>query len=82
MLGLDSAEQQPPVVVENSLVSQGLDNCTAEAGEEGLRGVALRDRMQPRAAWQLPIRDRNEVLYRWLQQSIRDPKGVLSRFPG
>ena len=82
MLGLDSAEQQPPVVVENSLVSQGLDNCTAEAGEEGLRGVAVRDRMQPRAAWQLPIRDRNEVLYRWLQQSIRDPKGVLSRFPG
>lgn len=82
MLGLDSAEQQPPVVVENSPVSQGLDNCIAEAGEEGLRGAALRDRMQPRAAWQLPIRDRNEVLYRWLQQSIRDPKGVLSRFPG
>ncbi len=33
-----------------------------------------------RAVWQLSQRDRDEVLYRWMQQSIRDPMGVLSRF--
>lgn len=30
--------------------------------------------------WQLAPRDRDEILYGWLQQSLRDPQGILQRY--
>ena len=45
-------------------------------------GVVCTADAPPRAVWQLSRRDRDEVLYRWMQQTVRDPAGVLSRFRG
>ena len=67
--------------MEKQAASDGSDRVAMHTNEP-LMGVALLDTSRPRAVWQLSLRDRNEVLYRWLQQSIRDPQGVLTRFPG
>ena len=45
-------------------------------------GVVCTADAPARAVWQLSRRDRDEVLYRWMQQTVRDPAGVLSRFRG
>ena len=45
-------------------------------------GVVCTADTPARAVWQLSRRDRDEVLYRWMQQTVRDPAGVLSRFRG
>ena len=45
-------------------------------------GVVCAADAPARAVWQLSRRDRDEVLYRWMQQTVRDPAGVLSRFRG
>lgn len=67
--------------MEKQAASDGSDRVAMHTNEP-LMGEALLDTSRPRAVWQLSLRDRNEVLYRWLQQSIRDPQGVLTRFPG
>ncbi|MFQ8805007.1 MAG: hypothetical protein ACLR8Y_07850 [Alistipes indistinctus] len=41
---------------------------------------ALRTNAPDGAVWRLSRRDRDEVLCRWMQQTVRDPAGVLSRF--
>ena len=52
------------------------------AMEPPAAGVVCAADAPDRAVWQLSRRDRDEVLYRWMQQTVRDPAGVLSRFGG